>query len=106
MARNRCNRKRYSLEIWVSKVDELEKEGKIAFPKKVGGVPRYKHYLDEMKGNLLQDIWMDISNIQAHATERLGYPTQKPEALLERIIKTSSNPFDVYLTLFVGVGQL
>ena len=88
----------------VSKLDELEKEGKIAFPKKVGGVPRYKRYLDEMKGNLLQDIWMDISNIQAHATERLGYPTQKPEALLERIIKTSSNPFDVVLDPFCGCG--
>jgi tRNA G10 N-methylase Trm11 len=60
--------------------------------------------LDEMKGQLLQDVWVDISNVQAHATERLGYPTQKPELLLERIINTSSNAMDVVLDPFCGCG--
>jgi len=88
----------------VSKLDELAKEGRIYFPKKVGGVPRYKRYLDEMKGLLLQDIWMDIPPVQAHAKERLGYPTQKPTKLLERILKASSNPMDIVLDPFCGCG--
>ena len=88
----------------VSKLDELAKEGRIYFPKKPGGVPRYKRYLDEMSGQLLQDIWTDITPVQAHSKERLGYPTQKPEELLERIIKASSNPMDVVLDPFCGCG--
>jgi len=88
----------------VSKLEELAKEGRIYFPKKVGGVPRYKQYLDESKGVLLQDMWMDISPIQAHAKERLGYPTQKPEKLLDRIIKASSNVMDIVLDPFCGCG--
>lgn len=88
----------------VSRLDELEKEGRIYLPKKVGGVPRYKRYLDEMKGQLLQDIWMDILPIQAHSKEREGYPTQKPEKLLERIISVSSNPMDIVLDPFCGCG--
>ena len=88
----------------VSRLDELEKEGRIYLPKKTGGVPRYKRYLDEMKGQLLQDIWDDILPIQAHSKERLGYPTQKPEALLERIINASSNPMAVVLDPFCGCG--
>jgi adenine specific DNA methylase Mod len=88
----------------VEKLDELEKEGRISFPKKAGGMPRYKQYLDESKGVLLQDIWTDINPVQAHAIERLTYPTQKPEALLERIIKTSSNEGDLVLDSFCGSG--
>jgi DNA modification methylase len=88
----------------ISKLDELDKQGRIIFPKKSGGMPRYKRYLDEMKGQLLQDVWVDISNVQAHATERLGYPTQKPELLLERIINTSSNAMDIALDPFCGCG--
>lgn len=88
----------------VQKLDELEKEGKIFFPNKRGGTPRFKQYLDEMKGVLLQDIWDDIPQIQAHSKERLGYPTQKPEALLERIITVSSNPTNIILDPFCGCG--
>lgn len=68
-----------------------------------GTVPRLKRYLDEQKGNLADDVW-DILPIQAQAAERLGYPTQKPIALLERIIQTSSNPGDVVLDPFAGCG--
>jgi DNA modification methylase len=88
----------------VSRLDELEKEGRIYFPKKAGGVPAFKRYLDDMKGQLLQDIWDDIQPVQSQSKERLGYPTQKPEALLERIINLSSNPTDIVLDPFCGCG--
>jgi len=88
----------------IARLEELAKEGRIYFPKKAGGVPRYKRYLDEMKGQLIQDIWTDILPIQAHSNERLGYPTQKPEKLLERIITISSNPMDIVLDPFCGCG--
>lgn len=88
----------------VSELDQWNKQGRIYFPKKVGGVPSYKRYLDEMKGQLLQDIWIDIRPVQSQAKERLGYPTQKPEKLLERIISVSSNPTDIVLDPFCGCG--
>ncbi|MYC32463.1 MAG: site-specific DNA-methyltransferase [Chloroflexi bacterium] len=69
-----------------------------------GAVPRYKRYLDEMPGLPLQDFWADIPPINSQARERLGYPTQKPEALLERIINASSNEGDVVLDPFCGCG--
>jgi len=69
-----------------------------------GAVPRMKHYLDEMQGVSLQNIWDDISPIGAQAAERMGYPTQKPLALLERIIQASSNEGDVVLDPFCGCG--
>ena len=68
------------------------------------GMPEYKRYLDEMPGVPLQDIWTDLTPIVAGTAERLGYPTQKPEALLERIIKASSNEGDVVLDPFCGCG--
>ena len=68
------------------------------------GLPRLKQYLDEMPGIPLQDLWDDIPPIGAQAIERLGYPTQKPLALLERIIKASSNEGDVVLDPFCGCG--
>ncbi|PSH04784.1 MAG: site-specific DNA-methyltransferase [Acidobacteria bacterium] len=68
------------------------------------GMPEYKRYLDEMPGVPLQDLWTDLSPIIAGTAERLGYPTQKPEALLERIIKASSNEGDVVLDPFCGCG--
>ena len=64
--------------------------------------PRYKRYLDEMPGVPLQDSWTDIGPISSHAKERLGYPTQKPHALLERIIAASSNEGDTVLDPFAG----
>lgn len=71
---------------------------------KPGAVPQYKRYLDEMPGVPIQDMWTDIDPINSMAAERLGYPTQKPEALLERIIAASSNEGDVVLDPFCGCG--
>ena len=68
------------------------------------GMPEYKRFLDEMPGVALQDIWTDLTPIVAGTAERLGYPTQKPESLLERIIKSSSNEGDVVLDPFCGCG--
>ncbi len=69
-----------------------------------GSVPRLKRYLDEQEGIALDDVWIDIPPVQAQAAERLGYPTQKPLALLERIVSASSNPGDVVLDPFCGCG--
>ena len=69
-----------------------------------GRVPAYKRYLDEMPGKPLQDLWTDIPPIGPQARERLGYPTQKPRALMERIIASSSNEGDVVLDPFCGCG--
>ncbi len=85
------------------KMKELIAEGRIV-QTKPGAVPAYKRYLDEMPGVSLQDLWTDLRPIQSQAIERLGYPTQKPEALLERIIKASSNEGDVVLDPFCGCG--
>lgn len=86
------------------KLDKLDAANLIAWPEKVGGVPRLKRYLDLAKGIPVQDIITDIPPISAHAAERLGYPTQKPLALLERIIEASSNEGDVLLDPFCGCG--
>ena len=66
--------------------------------------PRFKRYLDKQVGTKITTIWTDIPPINARAQERLGYPTQKPRALLERIIAASSNPGDVVLDPFCGCG--
>jgi DNA modification methylase len=71
-------------------MEEFEREGRLVYTK--SGMPEYKRYLDEMPGVSLQDVWTDIEPINAEAAERLGYPTQKPLKLLERIIMSSSNP--------------
>ena len=77
-------------------------EGRLAYSR--SGMPNYKRYLDEMPGVSLQDLWGDIRPIGAQAAERLGYPTQKPVALLERIIQASSNEGDTILDPFCGCG--
>lgn len=93
---------------WGYKKAQLEQwwaEGKIQTKK--DGTPRMdglKVYLDETEGKPLQNIWTDISRISNTSSERLGYPTQKPEALLERIINASSNAGDVVLDPFCGCG--
>ena len=69
-----------------------------------GAVPRKKQYLDEGKGVPLQTLWDDIHALHASSGERLGYPTQKPEALLERIIKASTNEGDTILDVYCGCG--
>jgi site-specific DNA-methyltransferase (adenine-specific) len=84
------------------KMAEFEKQGRLVYTKT--GMPEYKRYLDDNPGQPLQDIWDDIPPINSQAKERLGYPTQKPEALLERIISISSNPGDVVLDPFCGCG--
>ncbi|MCO5985340.1 restriction endonuclease [Actinoallomurus spadix] len=69
-----------------------------------GRVPRLKRYLDEQRGKPLGDVWTDIPPLNSRAAERLGYPTQKPESLLERIISISSNRGDTVLDPFCGCG--
>jgi len=90
---------RYSRE----NMQELIDQGRIV-QAKPGTVPRYKRYLDEMSGVPIQDLWTDVKPIGAQAAERLGYPTQKPESLLERIIEASSNAGDVVCDPFCGCG--
>ncbi len=85
------------------KMEKLYAEGRVVQPGP-GKVPRYKRYLDEMPGIAIGDVWDDISAINSQAQERLGYPTQKPVALLERIITASSNEGDVVLDPFCGCG--
>ena len=87
-----------------AKMEELDAAGDIYWPKKEGGWPRLKQYLKDMPGVLLQDLWTDIPPINSQAKERMGYPTQKPETLLERIVKASSNEGDVVLDPFCGCG--
>ncbi len=79
-----------------------DQENRLHFTKR-GGI-RLKRYLDDMRGIPLQALWEDIPPINSQAAERLGYPTQKPVALLERILNTSSNPGDVVLDPFCGCG--
>jgi DNA modification methylase len=81
---------------------EYAKAGRLSYTGT--GTPCYKRYLDEMPGVPLQDWWDDIPPIGAQAAERMGYPTQKPQALLERIIQASSNEGDVVLDPFCGCG--
>jgi site-specific DNA-methyltransferase (adenine-specific) len=90
-----CNRER---------LEKYDREHRLHFPINPDGALRLKMYEDESPGEKLQNIWDDIPPISALAAERLGYPTQKPEALLERIIKASSNEGDVILDPFCGCG--
>lgn len=82
----------------------LDSEGRLAFPSKPDGRIARKHYLSEQEGRKAADVWTDIAPLQGSGTERLGYPTQKPVALLERVIAASSNPGDVVLDPFCGCG--
>ena len=91
---------------WVhskAKMQELYEKG-IIVQTKPGAVPQKKRYLDEAPGVPLQDIWVDISAVQGGALENQNYPTQKPEALLDRIIRTASNPGDIVFDCFMGSG--
>ena len=87
------------------KLEEMDRQGRIAYTRT--GFPLRKYYLDEMKGAPVQDIWADIpglGGLSGNAEERLHYPTQKPEALLERIISVATAPGDVVLDPFCGCG--
>jgi hypothetical protein len=90
---------RYSKE----KMHELIQQGRVV-QTRPGAVPAYKRYLDEMPGVPIQDVWNDIKPIGAQAAERMGYPTQKPEALLDRIIQASSKEGHTVLDPFCGCG--
>jgi len=83
-------------------IDKFWKEGKIYFTRE--GTPRLKLYLDKGKGKKVQTIWTDIFPLNSQAIERVDYPTQKPEALLERIIKASSNEGNLVADFFCGSG--
>ena len=89
---------RYSQET----MSKLHDEGRIWYPDKPKQRPRLKRYLNEMPGKLADNVWTDIPPINSQAKERIGYPTQKPIALLERIIKASSNEGDIVLDPFCG----
>lgn len=84
------------------RMEEEDRKGRIVVPRGGEGIPRYKRYLDEQEGVPVGDFWSDIGI--ALGAERLGYPTQKPLALLERIIGASSNEGDVILDPFCGCG--
>ena len=87
----------------VENINKLYQEGRI-YQASPGKVPRLKQYLDEMPGIVLQNIWDDIKLLNAQSKERIGYPTQKPELLMQRIIEMASNENDVILDPFVGGG--
>ena len=88
---------------WEQKrINEALENGIIYFTK--NGVPRYKQFLEDMEGLPVQDLWLDFKNISAQSSERLNFQTQKPEKLLERIIKASSNEGGVVADFFMGSG--
>jgi adenine-specific DNA-methyltransferase len=92
------NHWRYSQE----NIDKMMAEGRIAFTGQ--GTPRYKRYEDDISGKPVQDIWTDFLGVSSQSAELIGFDTQKPEALLERIIKASSNEGDLVADFFCGSG--
>lgn len=88
---------REKMQLW-------DKEGRLHFPNDPKGRIQRKRFLDEVKGKPVQNLWDDIEMISSQSDERLGFPTQKPQALLERIIEASSNAGDLVLDPFCGCG--
>lgn len=91
--------------IWrvpIQSMERLDSEGKIFYTK--NGIPRIKRYLDESKGMPVQDLWSDLEPLRSWHKERIGYPTQKPMSLLNRVILSSSNEGDIVLDPFCGCG--
>ncbi len=86
------------------KMEQWDKEGRLYFPKNPNGRIARRRYLDELKGKPVQNLWDDIEPVSSQSHERLGFPTQKPVALLERIIQASSNEGDVVMDPFCGCG--
>ncbi len=89
---------------WTKERMEAAYKAGLVVQTRPGTVPQLKRYLDEQEGRAIDDVWTDIPPINSQAQERLGYPTQKPLPLLERIIKASSNPNDIILDAFCGCG--
>src|SRR5712692_3645931 len=91
-------------------MQKLHDEGRIYYPRHKDGTldttkrPALKRYLNEQEGSIITNAWIDINPLHSSDAERLGYPTQKPLALLERIIEASSNPGDIVLDPFCGCG--
>ena len=93
--------------LWRCPIETLRRydaDNRLHWPKKKGGVPRLKKYESEHEGVPLQDLWTDISKIHNQSQELVGYPTQKPEALIDRILRVSSSEDDLVLDCFVGSG--
>ena len=84
------------------KMEEWDREGRLHFPANPNGRIRRKRFADELQGKPVQNLWDDIQMIASQSSERVGYPTQKPLALLERVIKASSNEGDIVLDPFCG----
>ncbi|UJS16664.1 MAG: site-specific DNA-methyltransferase [Candidatus Jettenia sp.] len=92
---------------WLTTHDNLEKYdtmGLIVWPEKVEGAPNLKYYLEDNPGVVVSDFWDDINSVSSARNESVSYPTQKPEALLERIVKASSNEGDIVADFFCGSG--
>ncbi len=87
-----------------ARLEALDEAGMIYWPARSGGTPRLKWYADQLEGMAVPDVWSDIPPIASHAAERLGYPTQKPEALLERIIGAGTSEGATVLDPFCGCG--
>ncbi len=86
------------------RMEQMDAEGRLYLPSDTSRRIQRKRYLDELEGETVDSLWDDIPPINSQAAERLGYPTQKPLALLERIISASSSPGDVVLDPFCGCG--
>ncbi len=88
------------------KMEQWDREGRLIFPKDPNGRIRRKRYLDELKGMPVQNLWTDITEINSQAAERLDYPTQKPEALIRRVLDASSVEGDLVADFFAGSGTM
>jgi DNA modification methylase len=86
------------------RMEQYDREGLLIFPEDKSGRIQFKQYVDTMEGVKLQDLWIDVFSVNPVATERLGYPTQKPESLLSRIISMVTKPGDIVLDSFIGSG--
>jgi DNA modification methylase len=94
---------------WVTmhaKLEEYDRQKLIVWPEKSDGAPNLKYYFEDNKGVVVSDLWDDIPSVGANRAESFDYPTQKPEALLERIIKASSNEGDLVADFFCGSGTM
>jgi site-specific DNA-methyltransferase (adenine-specific)/adenine-specific DNA-methyltransferase len=88
----------------LERMEEMDREGRLDFPKKPDGRIQRRRFVEELEGQPVQNLWDDIYPVNPMALEGLGYPTQKPESLLERIFKTSTNPGDLVADFFGGSG--
>jgi adenine-specific DNA-methyltransferase len=89
-----------------ARMEQYDRDKRLIFPATKDGAIRLKMYLDESQGIRVQDLWTDVNKVEAISTENLGYATQKPEALLERIIRSSSNDGDLVADFFSGSGTV